>query len=62
MSACITTARFSILINGNPHGFFGSSWGLYQGDLLLPLLIVIDVEALNRMLSRAMVGSYLAGF
>jgi hypothetical protein len=34
ISACISMARFSILINGSPHGFFSSSQGLRQGDPL----------------------------
>ena len=28
ISFCLSTVRFSILINGTPHGFFGSSRGL----------------------------------
>lgn len=54
MSTSISMTCFSIMINGGPHGFFGSSWGLRQGDLPSPLLFVIVIEALNRMLSRAL--------
>ena len=41
---CILIVKFSILINGSPIDFFGSSRGLWQGDPLSPLLfdIVID--------------------
>jgi len=49
-----------ILINGSPHGFFGSSRGLRQGDPLSPLLLVMD--AFSRMLSRAMDGGFRSGF
>jgi hypothetical protein len=62
MSFCISTAHFSILVNGIPNGFCGSSRGLYQGELLSPLLFVIVTEAFSRMLFRAMIGSYLSGF
>lgn len=56
---------FSTLINDSPQGFFGSSHGLCplsRGPSLTSLLFVIVMEALNRMLSRAMVGGYLSEF
>ena len=37
ISFCLSTIHFSILIKGTPHGFFGSSRGLQQGDPLSPL-------------------------
>jgi hypothetical protein len=52
----------SILVNGIPNGFCGSSRGLYQGELLSPLFFVIVMEAFSRMLFKAMIGSYLLGF
>jgi len=62
MSTCISTTRFSSLISGSMYGFFGSSQGLRQGDPLSSFLFMNVMEALNRMLSRAMVGGYLSGF
>jgi hypothetical protein len=59
---CISTVRFSILINGSPSGFFGSSRGIRQGDPLSPLLFVVVMEALSRMLSSSVERGLLSGF
>ena len=58
---CISTASFSVLINGSPAGFFPSSRGLRQGDPLSPYLFVIGMEALSCMINRAVDGNYLSG-
>ena len=60
--ACISTVRFSILVNGTLTGFFPSSRGLRQGDPLSPLLFLIIMEALSRMLGKAVKGGYILGF
>jgi hypothetical protein len=59
---CITMVRFSILINGSQYGFFNSSHGLRQGDLLSPLLFVVVMEVLSRMLFVTVDNGLLSGF
>lgn len=53
VQACISTTRFSIILNGSPRGFFASSGGLRQRDPLSPFLFIILVEAFSRSISFA---------
>ena len=59
---CISTVKFSILINGSLSDFFGSFRGLRQGDPLSPLLFDIVMEALSRMLDVAASTGQFSGF
>jgi hypothetical protein len=59
---CISTVRFSVLINGSPAGFFPSSRGIHQGDPLSPLLFLLVMEVLNRMLKKTEEGGFIHGF
>ena len=61
VKCCVSTASFSILVNGSSAGFFHNSRGLRQGDPLSPYLFVIGMEALSRLLNRAVDGNYLSG-
>nr|GEU63311.1 hypothetical protein [Tanacetum cinerariifolium] len=49
---CLTTASFSLCINGDVHGFFKSKKGLRQGDLISPYLFTLVMELLNLMIKR----------
>ena len=48
---CISSARYFILINGTPKGFFQAKRGLLEGGPLSPFLFDIVVEALSSMIS-----------
>eukprot|EP00268_Persea_americana_P008172 TRINITY_DN13144_c0_g1_i6.p1 TRINITY_DN13144_c0_g1~~TRINITY_DN13144_c0_g1_i6.p1 ORF type:complete len:313 (+),score=49.71 TRINITY_DN13144_c0_g1_i6:1004-1942(+) len=59
---CLSSATFSIIINGSPTGFFSASRGLRQGDPLSPFLFVIIGEALSRMLHAGVNANLFEGF
>ena len=61
MWSCISTAKFSVLVDGVPTGFFPSSRGLRQGDLLSPYLFVMGMEVLSNLIRRAVEGGFLSG-
>ena len=62
MKWCISTASFSMLINGTPIGFFKSSRFLCQGDPLSPFLFMLVVEAFSQLIKRAVRGGFLTAF
>ncbi|RVX11797.1 E3 ubiquitin-protein ligase UPL7 [Vitis vinifera] len=57
----VSSAKFSILVNGVPAGFFPSTRGLRQGDPLSPYLFVMGMEILDVLIRRAVEGGYLTG-
>jgi hypothetical protein len=59
---CISTVWFSIMVNGSPSSFFGSSRGIRQGDPLSSLLFLLIMEVLSRMLCRTKEAGLIKGF
>ena len=57
----VTTASYSILINGKPRGFITRSRGIRQGDPLSPYLFLLYVEGLLALLRKAAKTQVLQG-
>ena len=51
---CISTAAFSVSVNGELEGFFTSCRGIRQGCSLSPYLYVIVSNVLSKLLNKAM--------
>lgn len=53
MMTCVTSATYSILINGEPLGDIVPSRGLRQGDPLSPYLFLLRTKGLHGLMKKA---------
>ncbi|KAJ1696584.1 hypothetical protein LUZ63_005096 [Rhynchospora breviuscula] len=60
--ACVTMARFSILINGKADGFITPKRGLRQGCALSPYLFILCMDIFTRMLVFHEQRGFIRGF
>lgn len=58
---CISTVRYALILNGNPHGQIYPQRSLRQGDLLSPYLFILCVEGLSTALNRAVETGKISG-
>ena len=61
MWRCISTTKFSVLVNKAPARFFSSSKGLRQGNPLSLYLFVMGMEVLSVLIRKAVDGAFLSG-
>jgi hypothetical protein len=59
--ACVTTATYAIMVNGEPKGYVKPQRGLHQGDPLSPYLFLPCAEGLSALLRKAERESLIRG-
>ena len=58
----VSNCYFSVLVNGQPCGFFKSARGFRQGGPLLPVLFIISAVVLSRGLNALLVEHHFIPF
>ena len=61
ISSCIRSVSFSILVNGESHGYFKPNRGLWQGDPLSPYLFLLCAEGLHSLIQQAKLSGSIKG-
>ena len=61
MMECISTVSYSILVNGEPHGYIKPSRGLCQGDPLSPYLFLLCAEGFHSLIQKEKIAGTLKG-
>ncbi len=61
MLECISTVFYSILVNGEPHGYIKPSRGLRQGDPLSPYLFLLCAEGFHSLIQKEKIAGTLKG-
>ncbi|XP_042964722.1 uncharacterized protein LOC122298944 [Carya illinoinensis] len=60
--SCVSSVKYSILINGTPQQKFCPKRGLRQGDPLSPYLFILCSEVLGLLLDQAEQKGFISGF
>lgn len=58
---CVSSVSYSVLMNGNSHGFIRPERGIRQGDPLSPFLFIVCTEALVSCLNHSEASGSLHG-
>jgi hypothetical protein len=59
--ACVTSANFAVLINGEATNFFNSERGLRQGCPLSPYLFILVMESLSLLIKKSIAEHKISG-